>query len=423
MNQMWSLSLIDYTSPFNVQGTGYFDRSLTDPVTGDTTRLNYDGNLYTSNQFITNNLTVGTNTTGVLTIYNYLRSTNTTATLFDSNTTTINIGSSAAITNLLGTTASTLTSNGALVIAGGVGIGGSNTLGGVTTITNNTASTTTTNGALIVTGGIGTANNINVAGTANIGGITSLTSNTTSSAYSNGTLVVTGGVGISGAVFTNSTMTIAGITSLTKGTASSAYNNGTLVVTGGVGISDNIYVHGNAVVDGTITITNAGALAYSATVPSLSATSILGYNGYFYGTKVFSAVWNDIADFIDVESTLNIEFGYAYAYNGNTHFKANKYAQIGIVGITTDTFGMSVGKKDDMCQLPIAIGGFVLAHVDNIYATGTTLTCNSRGELTKANILTRIFNPERIIATFYKIEKEEEWNGIKVNNRNWVKIR
>jgi hypothetical protein len=84
--------------------------------------------------------------------------------------------------------------------SGGLGVSGATNIGGITKLTSGTASTLTTNGTLVVTGGVG------ISGTTNIGGITKLTSDTASSAYTGGALVVTGGVGIGGAVYTNSTI-------------------------------------------------------------------------------------------------------------------------------------------------------------------------------------------------------------------------
>ena len=70
-----------------------------------------------------------------------------------------------------------------------------------------------------------------------------------------------------------------------------------------------------------------------------------------------------------------------------------------------------------------AVAGFALAYVDKIYSEGTSLTWSDDGKLTKCNILKRVLHPERVIATFYKEEKQESWHGVKVNNRHWVKVR
>ena len=59
---------------------------------------------------------------------------------------------------------STSTSTGALVVTGGVGIGGALNVGGLTTINIGVDSTSTTTGALVVTGGIGVSGNITTTG-------------------------------------------------------------------------------------------------------------------------------------------------------------------------------------------------------------------------------------------------------------------
>jgi len=164
--------------------------------------------------------------------------------------------------------------------------------------------------------------------------------------------------------------------------------------------------------------------SFNASSTAPTGTQRLNYNGYLYATRVYNAIWNDIADFIQVEEDCEIEFGYAYSYDGKKHHKTNKYGEKGIVGISSDTFGFGVGSKDNCKQIPIAIGGFVLAHCIEVYSSGTPLTSYSNGSLIKANIFTRLFHPEKIIGTFYKEEKEKVWNNdIQVNGRHWVKVK
>ena len=67
------------------------------------------------------------------------------------------------------TTASTTTTSGALIVTGGVGIGGQLT-GAVFKSTDTTQSTSTTTGAIITAGGLGVAKNLNVGGDATVTG-------------------------------------------------------------------------------------------------------------------------------------------------------------------------------------------------------------------------------------------------------------
>ncbi len=160
----------------------------------------------------------------------------------------------------------------------------------------------------------------------------------------------------------------------------------------------------------------------STTTGAVTIAGGLGVAKNIYASKVFNAVWNDIADFIQVEPYCEIEYGKAYAFVDNEHHKSTKYAQKGVVGIASDTFGFGVGQKQSGSQIPIAIGGFVLAHCDKVYEAGTPLTCTRDGKLTKANMITRLLHPERVLGIFYKQEVEQSWHKIAVNGRHWVKV-
>jgi hypothetical protein len=83
------------------------------------------------------------------------------STISDNGTTTI-IGASSGL-SITATTASSATNNGALVVAGGVGIGGSlyvGATGSIVKINGTTNATSAASGALIVDGGIGVAKSI-----------------------------------------------------------------------------------------------------------------------------------------------------------------------------------------------------------------------------------------------------------------------
>ena len=66
---------------------------------------------------------------------------------------------------LSSSTASTSTTTGALIVTGGVGVGGSINVGGTSFFTASSASTNTTTGAVVITGGLGVGGSVN-AGTA-----------------------------------------------------------------------------------------------------------------------------------------------------------------------------------------------------------------------------------------------------------------
>ena len=149
--------------------------------------------------------------------------------------------------------------------------------------------------------------------------------------------------------------------------------------------------------------------------------------GYITAGKVFHAVWNDIADAIEVQDDLEVEPGFCYMFDGRTYKKTEEYCQKGIIGIHSDTAGDILGKKGKHKELDIAIGGFVLAHVDDIYESGTPLTCGPDGCLTEMKREDVREYPERLVATYWKPEQADFWGPeegqIAVNGRDWVKIK
>lgn len=206
------------------------------------------------------------------------------------------------------TTSSSAYTNGALVVAGGVGIGGkiytndTITAGGNIVAASGTASSSATTGALVVVGGAGISGNAtigtdavilgdayvqggdiftsattfnllnatattvnafgaattlnigNASGITNIAGVVKNTGNlvaasgTASSNATTGALVVTGGTGISGA------LNVGGITTVLNTTESTTSTDGALIVSGGTGIAKNLNVGGNVVITGNLTV-------------------------------------------------------------------------------------------------------------------------------------------------------------------------
>jgi carbonic anhydrase/acetyltransferase-like protein (isoleucine patch superfamily) len=113
-------------------------------------------------------------------------------------------------------------------------------------VTDNTASTSTSTGAMVVTGGVGVGGRLNVGGALDVDAAASVnsmsvTDATVSSATTSGALVVTGGVGVGGAMYIGGSLDVfaaasANSMSVTNATASTSTSTGAMVVTGGVGI-------------------------------------------------------------------------------------------------------------------------------------------------------------------------------------------
>lgn len=179
------------------------------------------------------------------------------------------------------------------------------------------------------------------------------------------------------------------------------------------------------------TITNAYNVYMDDVVAGANATITnkysLGCAGNIIAAKVYGAVWNDIADFIelDPDNPVDVEYGKVYIRTDTYKVaKASKYAQRGVIGIASDTYGFGVGQKPEgVKSIPIAIGGWVLAYTDKLYLPGTPLVATRDGKLTKARWWTRVFDSTKILATFDRAELAKAWNGVYVQGRNWVKVR
>ena len=215
-----------------------------------------------------------------------------------------------------------------------------------------------------------------------------------------------------------------------KTSSSLTFNGSTLVGT----ISNSSSCSGNAATaTSAITATTAGTattanqvrgINFHADSTAPTGTSQLNAECYLYATKVFNNVWNDIADFIDVDFDIGVEYGKVYVCDNNGIIRiSSERCEKGILGIASDTFGYGLGKKNNGRELPVAIGGFVLAYVDNVYESGTPLTSSKDGILTEMSQEEKTMFPERMVATFFRKQDSEEWNGIAVNGRNWVKVK
>ena len=251
------------------------------------------------------------------------------------------------------------------------------------------------------------------------------------------------GLGVDGRTITytkgdGSTNTIT--TQDTTYTVASGDNNGQIKITPSSGNAYNVSVKGlgsnafnsteylslaGGTVTGITSFSNAEASS-STTTGAVKISGGLGVAGDIYAGAVHNAVWNDLADRIPVDDKCKIEPGYCYCFDGERYYKSTKYLDEGIVGIDSDTYGMSMGHKPNLNQMDVAVAGFVLAYVDKEYKPGTPLTCAKNGYLTKIKLKDKIRYPERIVATYWKNESAEEWGSdskkIKVNGRKWVKV-
>jgi hypothetical protein len=167
-------------------------------------------------------------------------------------------------------------------------------------------------------------------------------------------------------------------------------------------------------------IANSGndiAICGGAT-PSASLSQLIA-------SRVWNAVWNDIADFQLLNDKL--EYGKCYVDHIEGARIAYERCQLGIIGMASDTFGHGVGAGANKREVPIAVCGWVLAFVDQEYPCGTPLTNDENGNLTEMTLQEKRDYPERMLGIYKKPEREEEFgpkgSAVKVNGRHWVKVK
>jgi len=247
---------------------------------------------------------------------------------------------------ILSIASSTSTTTGALIVAGGVGIGGDVYVYGkivaqeldiqLTTITttlvitddiistyNTTDSTGTNSGALIVAGGVGIGKNLYVGGLVRFINTTAATSTTT------GAVVVGGGMGIGGAVYINTTSFIAGspiltvaslggnVASITAGTDTAVSSSTGAVTIWNISTLQSVTNRGNSTTNA-ISITNTTS-ATSTTTGALQVSGGVGIGGILYANGFVFNPPNPLTGSVYVGVLPpNVSGSSDFGYNGGT---------------------------------------------------------------------------------------------------------
>jgi cytoskeletal protein CcmA (bactofilin family) len=195
------------------------------------------------------------------------------------NTQLINLDGASGAVTLSQTNTSTAVGNGALVVAGGVGVAENLNVGGVAKVTDTTASSSKTTGAVIISGGVGIAgavfsDSLETSGNVTVGGDLTVTGSLNVEVDSETTIL--------DQLTVQNAATLQGNTTITSTTQSTSVASGALTVDGGVGIDKNLYVGGNFNVTGSIN-TSSG-LVVGNTIPTESNVTTLGNTTHAFGT-------------------------------------------------------------------------------------------------------------------------------------------
>jgi len=158
------------------------------------------------------------------------------------------------------------------------------------------------------------------------------------------------------------------------------------------------------------TTKTAGAFYTGTANPTNS--NRLNYDGYFYATKVYNAVFNDIAEFM--KAAEKSQPGNVMIISEKGLIKSNKRASTLVAGVHSDTFGYALGADGSEDKIPIALSGTVKVFIKGKVKAGDFLISYKDGFACRANIFDRIFKKRAIIGV--ALESGE-------NTRIWMLVK
>ncbi len=391
----------------------YSEINVLDGILATTAELNYlsttQGEANANKALI---LDLNKNISGI----NNLSAMNITGTLLTSSQP--NITSVGSLTNLIATgsvnitnnTISTSPSSGALIVSGGVGIGGSlnvngNIIGtletsiqpnitkvgilteltstGVVNITNTTNTTTASTGALIISGGVGIGGALNVNGNINIDSSLNVNGNIV------GTLTTSNQPNIT-SIGTLTNLTSSGIINITNATQSTNSLSGALVVTGGVGIGGALNVSGN--ITGTLITSNQPNITSIGTLTNLTSYGIVNITDTTNSTNASTGALI-VSGGVGIGGALNVSGNITGALATSSQPNITSIGTLtnltstGIVNITNTSISNSVSTGALIVSGGVGIGGAlnVSGNITGTLATSSQPNITSVGTLTSLN--------------------------------------
>jgi hypothetical protein len=190
------------------------------------------------------------------------------------------------------TTESTSYNNGAVVVAGGLGVGnliagtsihsdGSISSSGPLYVNYAVQSVSDSTGAIQTTGGLAVAQRLNVTGSISANGVLYANNATDSSSLTTGSIITAGGASVTKKLY------VGGIVNALNATDATTAGTGAVVVSGGVGVAKAVYAHGNISTDGSILVGSNGTIYSTSDSSSISTGALIVGGGVGIGKKLY----------------------------------------------------------------------------------------------------------------------------------------
>ena len=157
--------------------------------------------------------------------------------------------------------------------------------------------------------------------------------------------------------------------------------------------------------------TNSYDIRYNANVTVRPSTGVL-----------MGAAWNDYAEYRKFEGD-EPQPGRVVCETGHDTVALSQERLQAAPAVVSDTYGFIIGEKDE--TVPVSIGGKVLVYGNedvNSYSVGDAFCSGPNGTVSKMSRQEIVNYPDRILGYFVGIPTEQNFNGVLVNGRFWIRV-
>ena len=142
-----------------------------------------------------------------------------------------------------------------------------------------------------------------------------------------------------------------------------------------------------AVNAGTGAVTNIAMqnIAYHADAVDPTGTDRLNAECYLFATRVYNAVYNDLAEFFDTKDPKAYEAGQVMVMTEYGVAASTRRGQKAVVGVYSDTYGYSLGSENQEEKIPVGLSGRVNVFITEPCEIGDFLISDKNGFATVAS--------------------------------------
>jgi hypothetical protein len=167
-------------------------------------------------------------------------------------------------------------------------------------------------------------------------------------------------------------------------------------------------------------------LPINRTATNPTGTTRYNCEGYLYATRLYGAVYNDYAEEREAASEPATVPGTVVEEIGGGILDVCAHDRSRVAYIVSDTYGTLIGAADGRShKAPVALAGRVLARVyggRDGYRIGDALCAKQGGVLRMMSEQEIRLYPLAPMAVVTDVPLEDEWNGVKIDGRVWVKV-